>query len=209
MKGAIFKIFLISWLFLLFLTGSAQEVAPIQFTKISCAEKWWVIKHPFKAKKAKKITKEARAITKKIKTENVLKGVGNGDQIDAFRHTYWMARLTQEIGWRRAKRLGKAHEKGNYRDFKKHRNEDGALPDKISSEMDLYNNTIGIKLGKKSSKLELKEMVVEVILTGKCKIIRTDKQGNYVSCNGETLSKEGLIDKWENEKCLVESDYLN
>ena len=85
-----------------------------QFKKLSCPEKRWVIFHPFVAKKALKVSLEAREITAEIKQQKLLVGTGNGDQIDAFRHTYWMARLAQEIHWRKANRLGKAHEKGNY-----------------------------------------------------------------------------------------------
>ena len=63
-----------------------------------------------------------------------------------------MARLTQGIGRRAAYSLGKAHEKGNYQTFKNRQLEDGILPDKPSSEMDLYNNQIGISIGKRFKK---------------------------------------------------------
>lgn len=161
--------------------------------------------HPFKAKKALQISELARKTTEEVKTTKQLKGVGNGDQVDAFRHTFWMAKLTQEIGWRRAKKLGKAHEKGNYKDYKKHRLEDGDLPDKVSSEMDLYNNNVGIEIGKKSVGFELKNIVISTILQGKCKIIKTDSYGNFLDCEGNAIAPENLKGKWENEKCLVES----
>ena len=69
----------------------------------------------------------------------------NGGKLDAFKHSYWMARLTQGIGKRAAFRLGKAHEKGNYQTYQRRRLEDGLLPDKPSTDMDLYNNNIGYK----------------------------------------------------------------
>ena len=41
----------------------------------------------------------------------------NGGALDAFKHAFWMARLTQGIGHRASLSLGKAHEKGNYKAF--------------------------------------------------------------------------------------------
>ena len=178
------------------------------FKKLSCPEKWWVIWHPFVAKKAFAVSQLARQKTDSIKQNNILKGKGNGDQVDAFRHTFWMAKLTNEIGWRRAKSLGKAHEKGNYKDYKKQRLEDGEVPDKISSEMDFFNNEVGIKLGKSTNE-NLVEKVIEMVKTGKCKIIKTDEKGNYLDCDGNILLKEDLKGKWENDKCLVWSDILD
>lgn len=178
------------------------------FKKLSCPEKWWVVWHPFVAKKAFAVSQLARQKTDSIKQNNILKGKGNGDQVDAFRHTFWMAKLTNEIGWRRAKRLGKAHEKGNYKTYKKRRLEDGAVPDKISSEMDFFNNKVGIELGKNTDE-NLVEKVVDLVKTGKCKMIKTDATGNYLDCNGNILLKEDLKGKWENDKCLVWSDLLD
>lgn len=200
------KIVLMAFFTLMILDLSAQESKVKKFRKLSCPEKCWVVCHPFVAKKALKITEEARKVTKTVMQERLLKGNGNSGQVDAFRHTFWMASLTQQIGWRKAKRLGKAHEKGNYRDYKKNRLEDGIVPDKVSSDMDLFNNEVGIKIGKNSSELALKNLVIEVVLQGKCKIIKKDKTGNFLDCEGEIITIEELKEKWENEKCLVGSD---
>lgn len=200
-----FKIILNILFLVTVLTTNCQNSNFKNFKNLSCAEKCWVVWHPFVAKKALKISELARKTTEEIKTTKQLKGVGNGDQVDAFRHTFWMAKLTQEIGWRRAKKLGVAHEKGNYKEFKKNRLEDGSLPDKASSEMDLYNNNVGIEIGKKSSEFELKNIVIATILQGKCKIIKVDEQGNFLDCEGNAIAPEDLKGKWKNEKCLVES----
>ncbi len=74
--------------------------------------------------------------------------------------------------------------------------------------MDLFNNEVGIYLGKKSSKLELKELIIEAVLTGKCKIILMDKNHNFLDCEGLIIPKEELIGKWKNRKCLVNSNYI-
>ena len=176
-----------------------------QFKKLSCPEKRWVIFHPFVAKKALKVSLEAREITAEIKQQKLLVGTGNGDQIDAFRHTYWMARLAQEIHWRKANRLGKAHEKGNYQQFKKGKLEDDVLPDKISSEMDLYNNKVGLNLGKLNKEKELKNEVLNLVKEGKCKIIKTDADGNFLDEKNNLIPLEELKGKWETRKVLVDS----
>lgn len=185
---------------------SAQESNFKKFKQLSGPEKCWVIFHPFVAKKALKISEKTRRITKEIQQKKVLKGNGNGGQIDAFRHAFWMANLTQEIGKRRAKGLGKKHEKGNYKDYKKRRLEDGVIPDKISSEMDFFNNEVGIKIGEKSKLLELEKIVVDAVLKGNCKIIKKDAYDNFLDCEGNYISLESLKGKWENNKCLVWSN---
>lgn len=189
-------------------TSSAQDSNFQKFKKLSGPEKCWVIWHPFVAKKAYRITKIARQATSEIKKDSILLGTGNGGQIDAFRHAYWMAVLTSEIGWRRSKKLGKAHEKGNYKDYKKRRNEDGVVPDKISSEMDLHNNLIGIEIGKTRGVVDLKKEVVDAVKSGQCKIIKTDSFGNYLNCNGDIIPTEILKGKWGNDKCLVNSNLI-
>lgn len=200
-----FKIMLLLVVFSNVLVGQNSSVG--QFKKLSCPEKRWVFFHPFVAKKALKVSLEARRITAELKQQNVLKGTGNSDQLDAFRHTYWMARLAQEIHWRKAKRLGKAHEKGNYRQFKKGKLEDDVLPDKISTEMDFFNNQVGIDLGKLNRGQEIKNEVIKLIKEGKCKIIKTDANGNFLDEQNNIIPAEELKGKWENRKVLVNSDY--
>ena len=198
---------LLTTLFILY--GSIVYGQVSDFTKfkaLSGPEKCWVFSHLFVAKKALLITEMVREEAHAILKENALAGSGNGGQIDAFRHVFWMANLTHSIGWRRARRLGIAHERGNYLDFKKGREEEGVVPDKISSEMDLFNNKVGIELGKISLLENIKLAVVESILSGKCKILRMDENGNYLDSKGKVLSEESFKGKWENDKCLVWSN---
>ncbi len=223
-KGHIQLILLIS----IFSSGLyGQQTACKNFKKLSCPEKRWVIFHPFVAKKALQLSLEARTVTAEVKQQKLLKGTGNGDQLDAFRHTYWMARLAQEIHWRKAKRLGKAHEKGNYRQFKKGKLEDDVLPDKISSEMDLFNNEVALrqhsdistssiqaklnvtKSDKKNQvkQTDLRNEVIKWVKEGRCKIIKTDTNGNFLDEQNNIIPAEELKGKWENRKVLVNSDY--
>ncbi len=200
------KLVIFCFFLAVFFNASAQDSKFKKFRRLSGPEKCWVIFHPFVAKKALKISEKTRQITKEIQQQNVLKGNGNGGQIDAFRHTFWMASLTQEIGKRRARGLGRKHEKGNYKDYKKRELEDGVIPDKISSEMDLFNNEVGIEIGEKSSALELQSIVVAAVKNGRCKIIKKDAYDNFLDCDGNYISLESLQEKWESNKCLVWSN---
>ena len=137
-------------------------------------------------------------------------GDANGGKVDAFRHAFWMTLLSQKMRWRKAYRLGKAHEKGNYLDYKKHCLEDGAFPDKVSSDMDLWNNNIGLQIGatnKGISSDSLKSIVIEHIRNGKMKIIKKNIQGQFLDINENIIESDSLKGKWENQKILINSDY--
>jgi len=179
-----------------------------QFKKISCPEKLWAIQHIFVAKKAWRITQYVRLLTDSIQKTNTLDGDANGGQVDAFRHAFWMASLSQKMRWRKAYRLGKAHEKGNYLDYKKHRMEDGSFPDKISSTMDLWNNEVGLQIAKTYAEISsdsLQRIVVEYILNGKMKIVKKNAKAQYLDINGDIIENELLKGKWENAKVLTNS----
>lgn len=179
------------------------------FFQLSGPAKSWVVLHPFKAKKALKISLEAKRIADSIQKTNLLDGDPAGGQVDAFRHAFWMAKLHQELGKSTARTLGKAHEKENYISFKKQKLEYGLPPDEISSKMDLWNNEQGLLLTKKGSKIPKDGLIfriINAIKIGKMKIIKKDKNGNFLTCNGQVIPNKELIGKWKNEKCLVNSN---
>ncbi|PQJ68789.1 DUF6973 domain-containing protein [Polaribacter butkevichii] len=199
------------YLFFLVLLFSVQMFAQSNFKsffKLSAPIKKWVLFHPFKAKKSLDVSKEANKVSDSIAKTNLLDGDGAGGQVDAFRHAYWMARMHQEIGERAARSLGKAHEKENYITYKKRNLEEGVVPDKISSEMDLYNNEQGLQLITKGSKISKKGLtykIVNAIKKGTFKIIKKDMNGNFLTCEGKVIAKESLKGTWQNNKCLVSS----
>lgn len=199
-------------LFLIIVSFVANAQSKKQhFFNLSGPKKIWVLFHPFKAKKSLEISKEANRVSDSIKKTDLLDKDGSGGQVDAFRHAYWMARLHQEIGKSAARSLGKAHEKENYQTFKKRKLEDGVVPDEISSIMDLYNNEQGLKLIRKGSKVSKKGLiyrVVNAIKSGKMKIIKKDKKGDFLTCKNHKISKESLKGKWKNNKCLVQSNQI-
>jgi len=119
-----------------------------------------------------------------------------------------MALCARNMKSKKALKLGKAHEKGNYLDFKKGHEEEGILPDKSSMEMDLWNNNKGIEISEKYkniSKDSLKNIIIQALQQGEMKIIKTNFQGEYLDCNGNKI--EISNGKWDNEKCLVPSNY--
>jgi hypothetical protein len=179
------------------------------FKKLSCPEKWWVIFHPLVAKKAYVITVEARNISKETEHDSLLDHDADGGQVDAFRHSYWMARLAQEMCARKAMCLGKAHERGNYRDFKKHKTGEEIFSDSIAGVMDLLNNKTGIETGRKNKSIpaeQLQALIKEKILKGEMKIILKDGQGRSLSCDGSIVDLKRYMHVWNVPRCLVDSD---
>lgn len=198
------KIVILFLLFSMFLNCSPKLKQ--SFIKLSKPERTWVIFHPFKAKKAYQISREALITTDSIAKQDVIGKDRNGGQLDAFTHSFWMARSTQLIGKNASLRLGKAHEKGNYLTYKKRQLEDGITPDKPASDMDLFNNQVGAILGKKyenASKETIINHLVVSIRQGKLRMLKKDDLGNFLDCNGEIIPIKALKGKWENDKCLV------
>lgn len=199
-----------TFLFLLFICSSISTAQNNRsaFKNLTSPEKFWVLFHLFKAKKAYRISIEATRVSDSIAKTKLLDQDKNGGQVDAFRHAFWMATLSQEIGKKSAKKLGKAHEKGNYKQFKKNKLEEGSRPDQKSSEMDSFNNNIGIEIfknNKKASKNDYITLVITQINRGKLKVLKKAPNGAYLDCNNQLLAKNEYLDKWENSKCLIPS----
>jgi hypothetical protein len=197
--------------FILLFAHGAYSQAP-SFRKLSCPEKRWVMLHPFIAKKAFRITVEARVASKEMETDTLLDQDVDGGQVDAFRHAFWMARLSQEICWRKAKRLGKAHERGNYIDFKKHRSGEETFSDSIAGAMDSFNNGVGINFGRANKKLtadETRKAIVQKILQGEMKIVLKDGKGNFLDCDHHPIDMKKYLRTWNIPRCLVNSNVIN
>ncbi len=166
------------------------------------------MEHPLIAKKAFHITREVLKTAAEESNDKKLDGKTDGGQVDAFRHCYWMAMLSGSISAKKAIRLGMAHERGNYLDFKKGKTEEGAVPDSVSSAMDLFNNMRGIELRQvhpheKAS--EISALVVEMILQGKLLIIRTDERGNFLDANHNKIDLNAWKGRWGVPKDLIPS----
>ncbi len=176
------------------------------FTALSCPEKQWVICHLFVAKRAFRITKEVKASTNKMLHDSLLDQFPAGGKVDAFRHLYWMARLTDGIGEKKARSLGKAHEMGNYNSFLRAKVEDGEIPDSLSGVMDLSNNEVGICIGNLLYGSENKfteTAVIDAINRGEAVILKRNKAGQLTTCNDEIVVYKI---KWSLPYCLVKSN---
>ena len=181
-----------------------------KFSKRHWPEKWWVLSHPFIASRVWKLTQHTQDVTAKVENDISLDGDINGGQVDAFRHAFWMAMITRHFSSKTAKHLGKVHEKANRIDFKKRRHEDGALPDKTSSDMDLKNNEMGIRIALRNpacSENELADLIKQAILKGDLWILKKNMDGNYLDWQGHILFPDDFKGKWYNKRCLVPSDY--
>jgi len=191
--------------------GKAQQVTEVK--KVSRPEKCWAIFHPFKVKIAKRKTREALLITDSINNTLTLDGDISGGQLDAFKHSVWMALLSQQMHWRKARKLGKAHEKGNYITYKKGKRKGRKeLPDKVSSDMDYFNNRRGIEIGiinKDAEQGQIIQIILDSIQSGKMRIIKKNSTGEFLDQSDNIIPLDSLEGKWENNKELVPSDYKN
>lgn len=196
---------------IIFLFVSTALFSQSKFSKLSSPEKRWVLLHPFIAKKAFKITQKVMTDVDSIKKVGIIGVDNNGGKLDALKHAYWMLSLSLEIGEKRALRLGAAHEKGNYLQWKKKVLEDSLLPDSVSSEMDKKNNEMGSKLARSCKHIHFKGEVLQTVLdalqNGKLFIIKKDDKGNFLTCDGSILNMSEWVGRWNTPKCLIASNY--
>ena len=170
----------------------------------------WVMLHPFTSYNAFKISSAVQIIAEETIKDTTLDGDYAGGQVDAFRHGLWMSSLTQKIGARRARSLGKAYEKSNEIDYHKGELEDNFLPDYMSSQMDLKNNEVGILVGKENKKLPQKKLISLIkskVLEGKFYKIKKNCEGKFLSKDNRVLKDEEYKGHWYSPKTLVKSNY--
>lgn len=173
--------------------------------KVSKYEFWWSFWHPVAAIKVKKVYKKANAFYNESELSKELDSYSSGGKLDAFRHVFYMAAFAQKVNGRKLIKLGKAHEKSNYLQFKRGNHEEGELPDSAGSAMDFLNNEIGVRLGienKSVSLEELKNKTIELVKKGEAMIILRNKEGKYINCNNEVIDMELYKGKWNNPKCI-------
>jgi len=195
-----YKAILFFILSLCFLNNNAQ-------VKTSKYEKRWAFFHPIAAVKVKKTYKRLKPYYNEWELKFKLDTFSVDGKLDAFRHIYYMAAFAQKVKSSRVRKLGIAHEKTAYLEFKKGRGKGLILPDSMSSAMDLLNNNIGIKLGSENKKLdyeELKKKVIQLILDGKAYYMLFDNKGNYLECDGKTIvNRKFYTNSWYVPKCML------
>ncbi len=180
------------------------------FCQLSRPEKCWVLTHPFIANKARKITEHVRTITNEISKSTELDGDPDGGQVDAFRHSYWMACLSKKMRAKKALRLGRAHEKGNYLAFKKSEYEESSIPDSMASIMDLFNNQLGIEIAQKNKDADLdslQTLLIQAIRNGDARMILKNENKEFLDCDRNLLKMTDYKGQWNIPKCLIPSIY--
>ncbi len=185
-----------------------SNALPAQTTNLSRYEKRWAMFHPVAAWRVKKKLPLAFSIYHQVKTDGKLDLFESGGKLDAFRHVFTMAYLSQSIPVRKLRKLGIAHEKGNYLDFKHRQTEHTELPDSLGCDMDLRNNEVGFATGKASgtsSAEELSEQVVQLIRQGGAWYLKRNSQGHYTDCEGRELDLTAYTGQWYIPKCLVKT----
>ena len=194
------KVFIIIFIFLV--DGMFAQ----KFSDRSCYEKRWAFFHPFAALKVKKIYKKCLPYYETMKKSNALDSFESGGKLDAYRHAFFMAAFTQKIKIRKIRKLGIAHEKGNYKHFLNGINEQGELPDSLSSVMDLQNNELGFVISeanKKTSLNILNSAVVFEIVKGKALYFKRNTSGLYLTCDEQIIILDNYRNKWFIPKCLI------
>lgn len=184
--------------------GFAQQKT--RSSQLSSPEKRWAFFHPFAALKVKKLSGKAFAIVEDVKNKRLLDNYESGGQLDAFRHAFTMALLAQKIPVRKLRKLGEAHEKGNYLSFKKGKLEDSERSDSLACVMDLQNNELGFETGlsaKEISSDSLKNLVILKIKSGKASYIKRNEAGNYTDCSGKEIVLAEWRNRWFVPKCLI------
>lgn len=169
-------------------------------------EFWWALGHPFASIKVKRIHKKLAPYYNEAELKLKLDGYSSGGKLDAFRHVYYMAAFAQKVKPKKLIKLGKAHERTNYLQFKRNKNEQGTVPDSISCLMDLLNNEIGVKLGNENKKMsyeELKLKVITLVNDGNAHFLSIDKNGNYLDCNNQVIDLKAYKGKWYIPKCIL------
>jgi len=188
----------------LLLNGQGQASG---FFKLGASEKWWVMTHPFKAGKAFRAMQDTRKCVDSLYTLGVPDKWIHGGLLDAYRHTYWMALTGYNIGIKAARKLGKAHERSNYRDFLKGKTEDGFLTDATASEMDLHNNEAGLSLVaayRDGQITSWHEGIMALMDKGLLLMLKLDEQGRLLDCEGRVILQATHTKKdWKLPVCLL------
>ncbi|MBC7694590.1 MAG: hypothetical protein H7141_04000 [Burkholderiales bacterium] len=177
--------------------------------EISKYEIRWAVFHPLAAIKIKVRLKKAMVIYHEVKNTKQLDNFESGGNLDAFRHSFTMAYLAQRIRIRKLRKLGTAHEKGNKRQFEKHKTEHGERADSLACEMDLRNNELGFFIGcnnRKLSKEELRNIIIGQIKSGNAWCLKRNNNNEYVTCDNNPVLMENFREKWFVPKCLTKSN---
>ena len=199
------KLFIILMLLMPFVLHGQGKTSG--FFSLGAAEKWWGITHPFRAGRAFTAMQETRQRVDSLFTAGVFEQWIHGGRLDAYRHTYWMAITGSRIGIRAARKLGKAHERANYRDYLKGKTEEGILADATATEMDLHNNEAGLSLAeayRSGQGSDVHKNIEELMQKGRLRMLKMDEKGNLLDCEGRICTRvTNTKNDWKLPICLI------
>jgi hypothetical protein len=125
-----------------------------QVNHLTPAEKLYILRHPHHALTIKDSKETAYAETRRRFGRN-----GHNDQSDAFRHCFWSALLARELGKANALEFTTAHESS-------------PSNDPAEKAMDLYNNRIGLDIGRSGgTDQSLSVMCFAALNSGRLKVL--------------------------------------
>ncbi|MDX1812450.1 MAG: hypothetical protein R3240_10910 [Gammaproteobacteria bacterium] len=125
-----------------------------QFRSLTKQEKAYLVKYPHHLLKLKNCKDKAIA-----ETERIFGISGDNDESDAFRHCFWAAMLSRELGYEHALEITSAHESS-------------PSSDPEEKAMDLFNNSIGLNIGQDMSNDDLlSQRCILNLLDGNLKVI--------------------------------------
>lgn len=201
--GTVF--FLIAIFLLPFCTVKSQNKKML-FKSLNPQNKIWAVTHIVQIKKALHVSEQVLNTMDSLYAERIFATNTEGGHLDAFRHIYWMYSLSSEIGVENARRIGIIYEDYNRYVFD---NQYNSSYDKAGRLMDEYNNEVGLylysKIGSKDKSIVL-ENIKNLIINGYAKIISKDKLLRSLDRNNEIIPDSLWKGKWENERCLINSN---
>lgn len=179
-----------------------------QFRQLPGPVRDWVVRHLWVAARAQRLTQVALQALPQAQQDPRLDHDPIGGKLDAFRHGYWMALLAQHLRPAKARSLGRAYERSNYRQWQSRQLEDGGIQDSISSIMDLRNNEVGIQIGRNhrdTPQPDLASIVMDSIAAGAFWIIAKDPQGRSLNQQGQPIPATDWQGHWNNARTLMRS----
>jgi hypothetical protein len=125
-----------------------------QFEQLTPDEKSYILSHPHHAVAIRESRNLAFMETKRWFGRN-----GRNDKSDAFRHCFWSALLARELGYENALKFTTAHESS-------------PTNDPAEKAMDLYNNRVGLGIGKDNcTDQQLAAMCLSALRAGRLKVL--------------------------------------
>lgn len=196
------KILILFFSIFIFTSSFCQDFKTI-YKSMNLKDKLWCVTHYSSVVKAKNISSEVLLTMDSLNKINFLGGNSEGGIFDAFRHIYWMYKLSSGIGPKNSKRIGEIYE-GYGKYVFEHSYYSGY--DSVGMKMDLFNNEIGITLSKENIPYNLIFKTIEEIITsGKAKIVKKNEKGESLNEYGEVIKDSIWKKDWVNDRVLIDS----